>query len=74
MNLKNFRKTIVAVVGVALTIGFQLGLTGTAQQVLTAAAALATAAGVYGVRNGEKPLPTNTSGTQAGMNITTTGS
>lgn len=55
MNWKNFRKVGVAALGAALTIGFQLGLTGTAQQVLTAIAALATAAGVYTVRNGVKP-------------------
>ena len=56
MNWKNFRKVGVAALGAALTIGLQLGLTGTAQQILTAVAALATALGVYTVRNGPKPV------------------
>jgi hypothetical protein len=63
MNWKNFRKVGVAALGAALTIGFQLGLTGTAQQVLTAVAALATALGVYTVRNGVKPEATTVNGT-----------
>jgi hypothetical protein len=56
----NARKFGVAILGAALTIGFQLGLTGTAQQVLTGVAAIATALGVYTIRNGPKPVETTT--------------
>jgi len=55
MTLKNMRKFGVAALGAALTIGFSLGLTGTAQTILVAVASIATALGVYGVRNGDKP-------------------
>ena len=51
------RKAIVAVLGAGLTAAAGLGLTGTAQQLITIALALVTAAGVYGVRNGDKPVP-----------------
>jgi hypothetical protein len=58
MKLKEIRKFAVSALGGALTIGFALGLTGTAQQILIAVAALASALGVYTVRNGDKPAPT----------------
>ena len=75
MNFAKVRKAVVAVVGMALTVGLGLGLTGTAGAILTAVAGLATALGVYRVPNAPATPPkTNTSGTQAGMNITTTGS
>jgi hypothetical protein len=58
MKIKDVRKAIVSVVGVALTVGLSLGLTGRAQEILVSVAGLATALGVYGVRNGDKPAPT----------------
>ena len=57
MNWSNIRKTLVAVLGMALTVGLGLGLTGTVQEVLVSIAGLATAFGVYRVPNARKPAP-----------------
>jgi hypothetical protein len=51
-----YAKAIVAVVGAAVTAALGLGLTGTAQQILTVLAAICTAATVYAVPN-DKPVP-----------------
>jgi hypothetical protein len=57
MNLAKIRKTLVAVLGSALTVGLGLGLHGQVQAILVSVAGLATAFGVYRVPNA---LPTVT--------------
>jgi len=49
--MSRYLKAVVAVAGAAVTAGLGLGLTGTIQQVLTVAAAVLTAAGVYATPN-----------------------
>ena len=51
------RKAIVAVLGGALTVAAGFYSSGTLGHVLAIALAVVTAAGVYGARNGDKPLP-----------------
>ncbi len=55
--MSRYLKAVVAVAGAAVTAGLGLGLTGTIQQILTVAAAVLTAAGVYVVPNsGSAPV------------------
>lgn len=49
--MKKYAKFVVAVLGAGVTAALQLGLTGPAQQLLTVAAAVLTAAGVYWFAN-----------------------
>lgn len=57
MDWTKIRKALVATLGMALTVGLGLGLTGTAGDVLTALAGLATAFGVYRVPNARGAAP-----------------
>lgn len=54
--MKAYLKAIVAILGAGVTAALGLGLSGTWQQVLTIAAVILTAAGVYAAPNG-RPLP-----------------
>jgi hypothetical protein len=52
-----YAKAVVGILGAAITAALGLGLSGTIQQVLTVAAAVVTAAGVYLVPNsGTSPV------------------
>jgi len=59
-----YAKAIAAVAGAAVTAALGLGLTGTAQQILTVLAAICTAASVYIVPNA-RPVPDAVKAVQA---------
>lgn len=56
-SLAEAKKTAVTIVGVAALLASSGLLHGTAKTVVDAALALATALGVYGVKNADKPAP-----------------